>query len=204
MKSAPRRASWPNGSKCTASGAVPETNIFPTCATGNCISRTPNCSVTHAAQDLAGGQGSTSMATSLAQHGWNEAQAKNADANAPNLTPICATSPNICRPKKRLDHFLDLHLVGIRCHIIPLGCSLIGGALKPPMLNFSLEGRLLLVACQPRGTSQEIGRCYSCNNTTAPRATAFATASTSQLVRRMQPCDCVLAMLAGSGVPWMP
>lgn len=45
---------------------------------------------------------------------------------------------------------------------------------------------------------------HSCSNTTTPALIDLATASASQLVRRMQPCDCVLPMLAGSGVPWMP
>jgi len=34
--------------------------------------------------------------------------------------------------------------------------------------------------------------------------TAEASASAFQLLRRMQPCDSVLPILDGSGVPWMP
>ena len=45
---------------------------------------------------------------------------------------------------------------------------------------------------------------YSCSKAGMPALTASASASASQLVSRMQPCDCVLPMCEGSGVPWMP
>ena len=37
-----------------------------------------------------------------------------------------------------------------------------------------------------------------------PGDTALASSSAVQLVRRMQPCDWVLPIVLGSGVPWMP
>ena len=42
------------------------------------------------------------------------------------------------------------------------------------------------------------------NSTLVPLWTIFASACASQLVRWTQPCDWVLPMLCGSGVPWMP
>src|SRR5450830_145037 len=44
----------------------------------------------------------------------------------------------------------------------------------------------------------------SCRITGKPGLTTSATLAASQLVRRIQPCDSVLPMLPGSGVPWMP
>ena len=41
-------------------------------------------------------------------------------------------------------------------------------------------------------------------STGVPAPIADATCNTLQLVRRMQPCDWVLEMREGSGVPWMP
>ena len=41
------------------------------------------------------------------------------------------------------------------------------------------------------------------NSTLVPLWTIFASACASQLVRWTQPCDWVLPMLCGSGVPWM-
>lgn len=41
-------------------------------------------------------------------------------------------------------------------------------------------------------------------STGVPLATADASASASQLVSRMQPCDSDLLTLDGSAVPWMP
>src|SRR5262245_19910515 len=40
--------------------------------------------------------------------------------------------------------------------------------------------------------------------TTVPRCTMPARSSASQLVSRMQPCDSVLPIFSGDGVPWMP
>ena len=54
----------------------------------------------------------------------------------------------------------------------------------------------------PRGTpvvAVEDGRIAG-----VPGATACASAAASQLVRRMQPCDWLLPIMEGSGVPWMP
>jgi hypothetical protein len=42
------------------------------------------------------------------------------------------------------------------------------------------------------------------NSTLVPLWTIFASACASQLVRWTQPCDWVLPMLCGLGVPWMP
>src|SRR5207248_8329312 len=41
-------------------------------------------------------------------------------------------------------------------------------------------------------------------STGVPFLTRRASVSASQLVSRMQPCDCVLPIASGSGVPWMP
>jgi hypothetical protein len=41
-------------------------------------------------------------------------------------------------------------------------------------------------------------------STGVPLRTSCASAIASQLVRRMQPCEAVLLILSGSGVPWMP
>src|SRR5262249_48344083 len=48
-------------------------------------------------------------------------------------------------------------------------------------------------------------RLHSSRNATCtPLRTRRARSSASQLVRRTQPCDSVLPILVGSGVPWMP
>ena len=52
-----------------------------------------------------------------------------------------------------------------------------------------------LAACEPAAES------LSTNFTTVPLWTIPARSSASQLVRRMQPCDSVLPILSGSGVP---
>ena len=46
--------------------------------------------------------------------------------------------------------------------------------------------------------------CHSRSSTGVPGPTEAATRSALQLVRRMQPCDWVLPMVEGTGVPWMP
>ena len=43
-----------------------------------------------------------------------------------------------------------------------------------------------------------------CMEPLSPAETDFVSAITSQLVKRIQPCDCVLPIIAGDGVPWMP
>ena len=45
---------------------------------------------------------------------------------------------------------------------------------------------------------------YSWRIAGVPAATMSASSVTSQLVRRMHPCDSVLPMAEGSGVPWIP
>src|SRR6185437_2590078 len=45
---------------------------------------------------------------------------------------------------------------------------------------------------------------HFCKIAGVPTDTACATAAASQLVKRIQPCDCVLPMVEGSGVPWIP
>src|SRR5690606_34379115 len=45
---------------------------------------------------------------------------------------------------------------------------------------------------------------YSCSTAGVPGSTAAASASTFQLVSRMQPWESVLPTCAGAGVPWMP
>lgn len=63
-----------------------------------------------------------------------------------------------------------------------------------------------------RGSGDDHGRTPSdrsvgaqlMNSTLVPLWTIFASACASQLVRWTQPCDWVLPMLCGLGVPWMP
>ena len=54
-----------------------------------------------------------------------------------------------------------------------------------------------------RGLDRSVG-AQLMNSTLVPLWTIFASACASQLVRWTQPCDWVLPMLCGSGVPWMP
>jgi len=54
-----------------------------------------------------------------------------------------------------------------------------------------------LAACVPAAES------VSKNFTAVPLCTIPASSSASQFVKRMQPCDSVLPILSGSGVPWM-
>ena len=66
--------------------------------------------------------------------------------------------------------------------------------------SFMLAGP---VAVAPRISRSE-GGVRQVNSTRTPGSTAPASSSTSQLVRRTQPCEAVLPTSAGSGVPWMP
>jgi hypothetical protein len=56
-----------------------------------------------------------------------------------------------------------------------------------------------IVLCSYR--SPEPIACRYLKSTTVPLLTIFASARASQLVRRTQPCEEVLPMAAGSGVP---
>ena len=54
------------------------------------------------------------------------------------------------------------------------------------------------------GYSLRAARAQLINSTFVPLWTILPSACASQLVRRTQPCDSLLLMRSGAGVPWMP
>jgi hypothetical protein len=66
---------------------------------------------------------------------------------------------------------------------------------------FSTLGRSVSLTGTESGAT---GESSSSNLTTVPGRVMLARSTAFQLVRRMQPCDSVLPMAAGEGVPWMP
>ena len=60
------------------------------------------------------------------------------------------------------------------------------------------------IAAHADMTSRSSHRAHSVNDTGTPGSTSPASSSASQLVSRTQPCEPVLSIFVGSGVPWMP
>ena len=60
--------------------------------------------------------------------------------------------------------------------------------------------------CRQRAEREEREerRPHPVKDTTMPGCTSFDSSSASQFVSRTQPCEPVLSILVGSGVPWMP
>jgi len=88
-----------------------------------------------------------------------------------------------------------------------------GGAppVRPPPYSQTISSTVAAPTANParpaKGTLQLFrspAMAYSVKWTGVPALTKPATVIASQLVRRTQPCEVVLPMVLGSGVPWMP